>query len=167
MISALVCADRSWAIGNGGSRLIVIPEDRKYLNAAAIGNTLIMGRKTFESFSEYELPLDCRKIVLSRSGALKYKDADVADSPQEALRLAKKYPGNIYVIGGAQCFAGMLPYCEEIEVTYVEYRYEADVYFPNLDKMPEWVMVSESEEQTYFDTVFYFRKYARRKEYRP
>ena len=165
MITALVCVDRNWAIGKNGKRLVVIPEDRKYLNATAVNNILIMGRKTFETFSEYELPPECRKIVLSKSGALKYRDAEIADCPQEALRLAKKYSGNIYVTGGAQCFESMLDFCDEAEVTFVNYRYEADTYFPNLDKLAQWVMVAESEEQTYFDTVFYFRKYIRRKEY--
>lgn len=167
MITAIVCVDRNWAIGNKGARLVVIPEDRKYLNAAANNNILIMGRKTFESFSAYELPLDCTKIVLSRSGAYQYKDAIVANCPEEALRLSKKFKGDIYVVGGQECFESMLPYCDEIEVTYVEYRYEADSYFPNLDKRPEWIMVLESDEQTCFDTVYYYRKYSKRKDYRP
>lgn len=166
MITALVCVDRNWAIGKAGSRLVVIPEDRKYLNASANNNILIMGRKTFESFSDYELPLDCKKIVLTRRGNGKSKDAAAAKSPKEALDIAKGYDGDIYVIGGRECFDSMLPFCDCVEVTYVDRRYDADTYFPDLDKLPEWIMVSESEEQTYFDTVFYFRKYIRRKEYR-
>ena len=165
MITALVCVDKNWAIGRGNSRLVVIPEDRKYLNASANNNILIMGRRTYESFSSHELPLDCKKIVLTGNKDLKYKDASFAKGPKEALDIAKGYEGDVYVIGGQQCFKSMLPFCDAAEVTYVDYRYEADKYFPDLDKMPEWVMVSESEEQTYFDTVFYFRKYSRRKKY--
>lgn len=167
MITALVCVDRNWAIGRSGSRLIVIPDDRKYLNASANKKILIMGRRTFESFSEYDLPAECRKIVLSRSGALKYRDALIADCPEEALRLASEYNRDIFVIGGGECFESMLKYCDEVEVTFVDYRYEADTYFPNLEKMPEWVMAAESEEQTYFDTVYFLRKYIKRKDYRP
>ena len=167
MISALVCVDKNWAIGRQGNRLIVIPDDRRYLNASANKNILIMGRRTFEGFADYDLPPDCRKIVLSRSGALRYRDAEIADCPGEAIRLAGKYSGKIYVIGGEECFKSMLPLCDEAEVTFVDYRYEADAFFPNLEKKPEWILVSESEEQTYFDTVYFFRKYTRRTQYRP
>lgn len=166
MITALVCVDRNWAIGRGSERLVVIPEDRKYLNAVAGGNTLIMGRKTFEGFSEYELAPDCEKIVLTKNSDPDFKNAKAAKSPEEAVRLAQRSGGNVYVIGGQKCFESMLPFCDEAEVTFVEYRYEADKYFPDLDKACEWVMVADSEEQTYFDTIFYFRKYVRRKDYR-
>lgn len=165
MITALVCVDRNWAIGRGGSRLVVIPEDKKYLNATAAHNILVMGRRTLEGFSDYDLPSDSKKIILSRNPDYKAKNAEVAASPEEALKAAKKYEGDVYVIGGEETFNSMLEYCDNAEVTYVDYVYEADAHFPNLDKLPEWILVSESEEQTYFDTVFYYRKYTRRKGY--
>ena len=34
-----------------------------------------------------------------------------------------------------------------------------------LDKRPEWVLASESEEQTHFDIVYYYRTYLRRKDF--
>ena len=44
-------------------------------------------------------------------------------------------------------------------VTYMDYAYEADTYFPNLDKMDDWKIVEESEEQTYFNIEYYYRTY--------
>ena len=59
----------------------------------------------------------------------------------------------------------MLDLCDEALVTYIDYSYQADTYFPNLDKRPEWVLASESEEQTHFDIVYYYRTYVRRKDF--
>ena len=43
----------------------------------------------------------------------------------------------------------------------IDYAYDADAYFPNLDEKPEWKITADSEEQTYFDLEFYFYKYER------
>ena len=56
---------------------------------------------------------------------------------------------------------------DEVQVTHVDYSYDVDTYFPDLDKLPEWVLVEDSEEQTHFDTVYYLKRYLRRKDYRP
>lgn len=167
MIIALVCVDRNWAIGKGRSRLIVIPDDKKFTDASISKNTIIAGRKTYGAFMEYDLPSDTVKIVLTRNEKHELKGAYVAGSPEAALKEAAKHPGDVYVLGGEETFNSMLEYCDEVQVTYVQQIYEADAYFPNLDKRPEWIRTSESEEQTYFDTIYFYRKYTRRKEYRP
>ncbi len=85
---------------------------------------------------------------------------------EEALEAAKKEDADIYIAGGKEIYEQMLPYCDEAYVTYIDYSYQADTYFPNLDKMAEWVLTSESEEQTHFDIVYYYRQYVRRKDFR-
>ena len=56
----------------------------------------------------------------------------------------------------------MLPYCDVAIVTKIDYAYEADTYFPNLDEDDEWEMTATSEEQTYFDLEYAFTKYERK-----
>ncbi len=51
--------------------------------------------------------------------------------------------------------------CDTAYVTKVDYSYEADAYFPNLDEDPKWKILEESEEQTYFDLEYRFLKYGR------
>ena len=46
-------------------------------------------------------------------------------------------------------------------ITKVDFEYDADAYFPNLDEKPEWQITGDSEEQTYFDLEFYFLRYER------
>ena len=53
----------------------------------------------------------------------------------------------------------MLPYCDTAYVTRSDFAYDADTYFPDLDVMPEWKLVKESEEETYFDIEYQFLVY--------
>ena len=46
-------------------------------------------------------------------------------------------------------------------VTKIDYAYEADTHFPNLDEMPQWRVAASSEEQTYFDLEYQFVRYER------
>ena len=58
----------------------------------------------------------------------------------------------------------MLPYCDVAHVTKIDFAYEADSHFPNLDEDDEWEITGESDEQTYFDLEYQFVKYERKKQ---
>ena len=80
------------------------------------------------------------------------KGAILVHSEEELLEELKKYEeDDIFVIGGGSVYEMMLPYCNTVYVTKIDFAYQADTYFPNLDEMPEWEMTEESEEQTCFD----------------
>ena len=82
----------------------------------------------------------------------------------EALEEIKKYPAeDVYCIGGDSIYAQMLPYCDVAHVTKIDFAYEADSHFPNLDEDDEWEITGESDEQTYFDLEYQFVKYERKK----
>ena len=81
---------------------------------------------------------------------------------EELLEEIKKYPSDqVYCIGGDSVYKQLLPYCDTAHVTKIDFAYEADSYFPNLDEMPEWKVTAESDEQTYFDLEYTFVKYER------
>ena len=102
-------------------------------------------------------------MVLTRNPGYHVKDVVIVHDVPELLEELKKYPENeIYVAGGGSVYEALLPYCSEAYVTKIDFAYEADTYFPNLDQMPEWEMVEESEEQTYFDLEFTFTRYERK-----
>ncbi len=164
MISLIVAVDKNWGIGNKGDLLLSIPADMKFFKEVTTNNVVIMGRKTLESFPG-QRPLPNRiNIVITKNKEYKVKDAIIVSSVEEALKEAEKYQQkDVYVIGGGLIYEQMLPYCEEAHITYIDYSYEADTYFPNLDKMPEWSIEEESEEQTHFDVIYYFRKYVKKK----
>ena len=48
-------------------------------------------------------------------------------------------------------------------MTRVDMEYEADAFFPNLEADPEWEMVDESEEETYYDVIYHYTTWKRKK----
>ena len=84
-------------------------------------------------------------------------------SVEELLEEVKQYPSeDVYVIGGESIYRQLLPYCNVAHITKINYDYDADAYFPNLDELPEWRITGDSEEQTYFDIEYEFLRYERR-----
>ena len=161
-MNLIVAVDRDWSIGNDGRLLVRIPADQQLFMRETTGKTVIMGRKTLESLPG-GLPLAKREnIVLSKDESFRVKGASVARTVEEALELVKdKNPRDVFVIGGESIYRQFLPYCQTAHVTWIDYRYDADTRFPNLDEEPGWRLAQESEEQTYFDLCYYFRRYER------
>ena len=159
----IVAVDKNWAIGNKGDLLTSIPEDKKFFRETTTGNVVVMGKKTLLSFTN-GLPLKNRiNIVLTTDVNFTAKDAIIVHSLEELDEELKKYnTDSVYVIGGAIVYDELLDKCNEAYVTYIDYQYDADCYFPNLEKKDEWVMTEESEEHTYFDVEYYFRKYEKK-----
>ena len=158
-MNLIVAADANWGIGKDNKLLVSIPADMKFFRNTTTGNVVIMGRKTLESFPG-GLPLKNRvNIVLTRDKNYQAKGAVVVHSVEEALEEAKKYEEEVYVIGGDSVYKQMLPYCSKAYVTKIDFAYEADSFFPDLDKEGEWKVTGRSEEQKYFDIEYEFRTY--------
>ena len=84
-------------------------------------------------------------------------------SKEELLELLKDVDtDDIFIIGGESIYREFLPLCDTAMITKIDYAYEADAYFPNLDQDEEWECVEEGEEQTCFDMEFYFTVYKRK-----
>ena len=163
-MNIIVAVDQNWAIGKNNDLLVSIPADMKMFREETTGKVVILGRKTLETFPN-GLPLKNRtNIIITKNKDFKVKDAIVVHSIEEALEEVKKYPAeDVYCIGGDSIYHQMLPYCDVAHITKIEFAYEADRYFPNLDEMPEWEVTAESEEHTYFDLEYRFVKYERKK----
>ena len=164
-MKAILSADKNWGIGYQNRLLTRIPSDMKFFRETTTGRVVVMGRKTLESFPN-GLPLKNRiNIVITGNKDYKVKGAVVVHSIEEALREAGKYPSeDVYVIGGDSIYRQMLPYCTKAHVTKIDFAYQADTFFPDLDQMEEWKVTEESEEQTYFDLEYTFVTYERKPE---
>lgn len=159
-MNLIVAVDKNWTIGCRGKLLVSIPSDMKFFREQTSGKVVAMGRKTLESFPN-GLPLKNRtNIVLTSDKNYSVKEAIVVHDFDALLEELKKYRSeDIYVIGGETIYRQLLPYCKTAYITKINYAYEGDTYFPDLDKDSNWVMVEESEEQTYFDLEYVFTKY--------
>lgn len=156
----IVAVDKNWAIGNGTKLLVRIPEDQKFFRQTTMGHVVVLGRKTLDEFPGGK-PLKGRtNIILSRDENYKVDDAVVVHSKEELLEELKKYDSDdIFIIGGESIYNMLYQYCDTAHVTKIDYSYQADKYFPNLDEDSNWKITADSDEQTYFDLEYYFYKY--------
>ena len=162
-MNIIVAVDKNWAIGFENKLLNSIPEDMKFFRETTTGKVVVMGRKTLESFPN-KRPLKNRtNIVITRQKDYQVDGAVVLHSVEEALDYLKQFKSeDIYVIGGASIYEQMLPYCDVAHVTVMNYAYQADTWFPDLDKMDDFVVAADSEEKTYFDLEYCFKMYVRK-----
>lgn len=164
-MNIIVAADNNWAIGNKNKLLVSIPNDMKQFREETTGKVVVVGRKTLESFPQGQPLKNRTNIVLSKDENYRVKGAIVVNSVDELLKELKGYASeDIYIIGGESIYRQLLPYCDTAHVTKIDHAYEADTYFPNLDKDPEWEITADSDEQTYFDIAYTFLKYERKKQ---
>ena len=141
-MTAIVCVSKNWGIGKNNDMLFHISADLKRFRALTVGKPIIMGRKTLESFPGGK-PLPKREnVVLSTSMPLR-DDVTVVRSVEEA---AAYFTEDSFLVGGEQIYRLLLPYCSRALVTVVDAEPESQVFFPNLDELPNWKIESVSEE---------------------
>lgn len=161
-MNLIFSVDKNWGIGKDNKLLVRIPADMKNFREETIGKVIVMGRKTLESFPNGQPLSERTNIVLSKDKDYKVRGAIVVHSEEELLEKLKEYDDeSIYIVGGGMIYEMMLPYCQVAHVTKIEYEYEADTHFPNLDESTGWEVTATSDEQTYFDLIYYYVKYER------
>ena len=162
-MNLIAAVDKNWAIGRNNKLLVSIPDDMKFFRETTTGKVVVMGRKTLESFPGKK-PLKNRvNIVLTSDNSYQVDGAVIVHDMDELHEELKKYDSqDIYVIGGESIYRQLLDECDVAHITKIDFSYEADAWFPNLEEDPEWVLTGESEEKTYFDLEFRFCRYERR-----
>lgn len=171
MICGIVAVDENWGIGNKNELLAHIPEDLKRFKELTTGNVVVMGRKTYDSLPNKPLPNRTNIVVTSKTDRIEYCDGYwianmdyiVSDFIPDFSLDGSYCLNNVFVMGGGSVYKQLLPYCEKLYVTKIIHSYEeVDTYFPNIDKMSDWVLTSESEEKEYNGVKYKFCVYDRR-----
>ena len=145
LIEAIVAIDENGAIGRQGDLLCHLPADMKHFKEVTMGSSIIMGRKTFESFPRRPLP-GRQNIVITRNAAWQYPGVTVVHSVEDAIAAAET--DTVFVIGGADVYEQTLPLVEVLHLTMIHARWaSADVFFPALD-MNEWQEVSREHHES-------------------
>ena len=130
-ISIIAAVDRRMAIGFQNKLLFWLPNDLKRFKALTTGNTIIMGRKTFESLPKGALP-NRRNVVLSTRPDTVCPGAEVFPSLEVALQSCKE-DEHVYIIGGASVYQQALPLADELCLTEInDVAPEADAFFPEV-----------------------------------
>jgi dihydrofolate reductase len=127
-------------IGADGRLPWHLPEDQAVFKALTLGGTVLMGRRTWDSLPDSVRPLPGRRnVVLSSQPGWSGAGAEVVSDPAAVGGLDTDL---VWVIGGAQVYAALLPAAAVAIVTYVALSVPGDVYAPLLG--PGWQEVSGS-----------------------
>lgn len=159
----IVNVDKNWAIGKENELLFHFKQDMKFFREHTLGNVVVMGRKTLDSFPGGK-PLPKRaNIVLTRNSSFEREGVSVCHSINELLELLKKYESdNIYIIGGDSVYREFLPLCDTAYVTKVNSEKNgADAFMINLDESTDWEITDKSDTVVENDISFQFVTYKR------
>lgn len=125
-IRIIVAMDLNGLIGKNNSLPWSLPQDLARFKRLTTGNTVVMGRKTYESIGK-ALP-NRTNIILTRNKDYKLDDCIIANSIEEILDI--NIQGDLYVIGGAQIYEQFYKISNFIHLTSVQKNYNGDAYFP-------------------------------------
>ena len=133
-VTIVVARAINGVIGRDGTLPWHLPADLKRFKTLTMGSAMVMGRRTFDSLPGL-LP-GRRHIVLTRNPGWGTAGAEVAHSPEEALKLAGQSP--VSVIGGSAIFAMFLPLAERIELTEVLAAVDGDTFMDDPRAQGGW-----------------------------
>lgn len=150
-MDAIVSVTREWAIGRDGGLLVRNRADMRRFVQLTRGCTVLMGRKTYESFPTGPLK-GRRNVVVTRNASYDPPNVpeelpggtslEVTHSPDEALA-STSGDSHVWLIGGESLYRALLSRCVRCFVTRNDVSApDADAFFPNLDDDPAWEIES-------------------------
>jgi len=147
-IIAAMTRDR--VIGKDNKMPWHLPDDLKLFKKLTTGNTVIMGRKTYQSIGK---PLPNRNnIVISRS-EMDIPGAVVCQSIAQALSKAEEYGKKIFFIGGAEIYRQALPLADYLCISWLKQDYPGDAKFPEFIESA-WERLSETEYPEFTNILY-------------
>ena len=155
MITIIAAVSENNALGKDNQLLWHLPEDFKRFKNLTSGHSIIMGRKTFESFPK-PLPNRTHIIITRQNDYQAPEGCIVVSSLEKAMELC---PANeeAFVIGGGEIYQQAINIVDKIDVTRVHTTLEADTFFPAIDTT-KWELVFEEfhpkDEKHDYDFTF-------------
>jgi len=145
-ISIIVAVGKNNEIGYKNDLLWRISDDLRRFKKLTTDNTVVMGRKTFESLPKGALP-NRTNIVITKNTELKYPNCIMANSLEDAIDKADSSK-EIFIIGGEQIYKLAYPICNKLYLTKVNEQFKSDAFFPEIDYENWKIVTSENIEET-------------------
>ncbi|MFO7701650.1 dihydrofolate reductase [Psychroflexus maritimus] len=138
MLTMIAAVGEGNELGKDNDLVWHLPDDFKRFKSLTTGHYIIMGRKTFDSFPK---PLPNRThLIISRNTNYSPEGGKVVYSLNQAIDEAKA-DENPYIIGGGQIYKQAMSLADAIELTRVHGSFEADTFFPEIDRSV-WKLVN-------------------------
>jgi dihydrofolate reductase len=139
MIEKILIAaiDKDGGIGKDGYMPWHYPEDLKLFMRLTIGNTVIMGRKTFDGmFARGHAPLKQRQNIIVTSQVAEYRSRFAPQYPPSQLDFVPDLDrtdldGKVFYCGGAEIYRQAIEFVDIIYLTRLLESYTCDTFFPH------------------------------------
>lgn len=163
-LKLIACVDRNFGLGLNGQLLFHIDEDMKHFRELTINNTVIMGRKTFESIGK---PLANRRNIILSKNLENIAGVEIVNNLEQLYQLlhstldinsALRITHSALIIGGGEIYKQLIPFIDEAYITVVDEIKEADVYLTNFDNRDDFRCV-EVDKRNKFEFRFYQKNF--------
>ena len=146
MINIIVAMSKNRVIGNDNSLIWRLSSDLKRFKELTTGNTIVMGRKTYESIGK-PLP-NRRNIIVTRDLNFRAEGCEVVQTIEKLLNMYDydRKGQDFYIIGGGEIYARLIDICDKIYLTLVDETFEGDTSFPEIGE--EWIEVDRKDHQS-------------------
>ena len=136
---AIAAMAENRVIGNHNTIPWHLPEDFKWFKKTTMGQTLLMGRKTFDSIGR---PLPGRQTIILSRNQLSIPNTQTVNTIESIESEATS--DTIWIAGGAEIYQLMLPKCSDLYLTRVHQRPVGDTFFPEFENHFELATVVKS-----------------------
>lgn len=160
-LSLIAAIGKNRELGKDNDLIWHLKGDMKYFREMTNNKTIIMGRKCFESLPGL-LP-NRKHIILTNNKDYKVDGALVMNNMDDVLNYIKNTDEQCFIIGGAKIYELFLPYCDNLYLTEIKDKKDADVYFPKFDKKlyNKEIIGTQEENNIKYSFVLYRRVYER------
>ena len=153
-VSIVVAMARNRVIADGDRIPWDVKEDRELFRDLVKRKTAIMGHKTFDLMKPN---LPGRHNVVVSSLDINYDGIVSCRNITDAIRVAREYGDDIFVIGGASIYAQAIGLVERMHISYIDGEYAGDKFFPEFSQK-DWD-VKKRQKFSGFEYVVYSRKH--------
>ena len=120
-----------------------LSEDLRHFRRTTAGDTVVMGRRQWESLPEKIRPLPGRRnIVLSRNPEYCAPGAELVGDLPTALDLVAGE--DAWICGGAQVYEKAIDHADMLVVTEIDHAVPGDTYAPPIG--PEWQVTAQDPD---------------------
>ena len=155
-INLIVAMTKNHVIGNDNTLVWDLKDDLAVFRKKTDGQTVIMGKKTWDSLPAQFRPLPNRNNIVLDWEQYDLEGAIVCTSIKSSIEKAKEFGKEIFCIGGASVYKAFLPFVDTVHISWVKEDYTGNVLFPEVDFL-EWKEV-ESEDFADFVHKKYIKK---------
>jgi dihydrofolate reductase len=131
MLYLIAARSENNVIGAGLEIPWQVKGEQRLFREITSGNTLIMGRKTFDSIGR-ALP-NRDTVIVTRQSNASLPDCHRARSLANALDIARELRGDTFIAGGGEIYQQAIDLADGIHLTTIHTVAAGDVFFPEFD----------------------------------